>query len=51
MASLFIGDYAPIDYGDGTTMNLLDLTTKQWSSKCLDVSRMDKLWIIICIKY
>ena len=43
MASLFIGDYAPIDYGDGTTMNLLDLTTKQWSSKCLDVSRMDTL--------
>ena len=50
MASLFIGDYAPIDYGDGTTMNLLDLTTKQWSSKCLNVSRMEKLCIIICIK-
>ena len=37
-ASLFLGDYASIDYGDGSAMNLLDLKTREWSSKCLAVS-------------
>ena len=38
LASLFLGDYASIDYGDGSAMNLLDLKTREWSSKCLEVS-------------
>ena len=37
VASLFLGDYAPIDFSDGSGMNLLDIHTRQWSSKCLDV--------------
>jgi hypothetical protein len=37
-ASLFIGDYAPIDMGDAGGMNLLDLEKKDWSDQCLRVS-------------
>ena len=35
MASLFLGDYAPIDYGDASTTNLLDIRTKRWVTICL----------------
>ena len=40
MASLFLGDYAPVDYGDGSMMGLLDIRTKHWNTKCLNVSTM-----------
>ena len=37
MASLFLRDNAPLDYGDASTTNLLDIRTKHWITKCLDV--------------
>ena len=42
-ASLFLGDYAPIDYGDGSIMCLMDVESKKWSKKCLDVSTTSHL--------
>ena len=35
-ASLFLGDYAPIDYSDGSAMDLMNIWTKDWSPQCLE---------------
>ncbi|GFS15374.1 xylulose kinase [Elysia marginata] len=40
-ASLFVGDYAPIDHSDATGMNLLDIWTREWSPKCLETCGPD----------
>ncbi|XP_037004104.2 xylulose kinase isoform X1 [Artibeus jamaicensis] len=34
-ASLFLGSYCPIDYSDGSGMNLLHIRDKVWSQACL----------------
>jgi len=36
MASILLGDNAPIDHGDGAGMNLMDIRKKIWSDKALD---------------
>jgi len=38
LATLFLGEYAPIDVGDGSGMNLLDLRTRQWDPQALEVA-------------
>uniref|UniRef100_A0A0C9REN4 Xylulose kinase n=1 Tax=Fopius arisanus TaxID=64838 RepID=A0A0C9REN4_9HYME len=41
VASLLLGNYAPIDYSDGSGMNLLDIRTKDWSDDLLQICAPD----------
>lgn len=41
IASLLIGDYAPIDASDGAGMNLMNLRSKQWAAVALDCTAPD----------
>lgn len=36
LASILLGQYAPVDLSDGSGMNLLDIRQHQWSNECLN---------------
>lgn len=41
LASLFLGDFAPIDWSDGSGMNLLNIRTKDWDDLLLQTCAPD----------
>jgi xylulokinase len=41
LASVLLGDYAPIDLSDGSGMNLLDIHEHKWSKQCLNICGKD----------
>ena len=38
MASILLGRNAPIDHGDGSGMNLMNIETKQWDTRALEAT-------------
>ena len=38
LASLLIGQHAPVDHADGSGMNLMDLRTREWSQAAIDAT-------------
>lgn len=47
LASLFLGDYAPIDWSDGSGMNLLNIRTKDWNDLLLEVINIHNVFVYI----
>lgn len=41
MATILLGKNAPIDYGDGAGMNLMNIKTKQWDKRALNATAPD----------
>lgn len=41
LGSLFLGKISPIDYSDGSGMNLMDIHTKKWNQTLLDTCGPD----------
>jgi xylulokinase len=41
LASILLGEYAPIDLSDGSGMNLLDIRQHKWSNECLNACGKD----------
>ncbi|CAF1148477.1 unnamed protein product [Adineta steineri] len=41
LASILLGDYAPIDLSDGSRMNLFDIRQRKWSKDCLNICAKD----------
>uniref|UniRef100_A0A336MTQ5 Xylulose kinase n=1 Tax=Culicoides sonorensis TaxID=179676 RepID=A0A336MTQ5_CULSO len=41
LASLFLGDIAPIDFSDASGMNLFDINERRWSELCLNACAPD----------
>ena len=41
LASLFLGNYAQMDFSDASGMNLFDIRARKWSDKCLDACAPD----------